>query len=229
MIVTKLDILLKARISLVRLGYPRPFILKRGLLQLNACGCYGVPAGRLKMRKSVLPSLLSKGDTYKIVRMSKIFSREIYILCQQVTSIIIRLLNMASVLKYNQSLLLSEIIWMYVQRCNNNGAETLSLSQVVNKEAITELLPCLYLLLFQLKNWNRPYLKIWTWNAEVVIIYCKNIFIMVRQQPKTLSLLQRVVDNQASSEMFLLSLPQFLLSNLSLFLSENFLRRGNFG
>ena len=52
-------------------------------------------------------------------------------------------------------------------------------------------------------------------------------FTLVCQQPKTLSLLQRVVDNQASPEMFLLSLPQLLFSNLALFLSANCLRRGS--
>ena len=48
-----------------------------------------------------------------------------------------------------------------------------------------------------------------------------------RRQPKTLALLQRVVDNQASPEMFLLSLPQLLFSNLALFLIANCLRRGS--
>ena len=52
-------------------------------------------------------------------------------------------------------------------------------------------------------------------------------FTLVCQQPKTLSLLQRVVDNQASPEMFLLSLPQLLFSNLALFLIANCLRRGS--
>ena len=48
---------------------------------------------------------------------------------------------------------------------------------------------------------------------------------MVCQQAETL--LQRVVDNQASPEMFLLSLPQLLFSNLALFLIANCLRRGS--
>ena len=48
---------------------------------------------------------------------------------------------------------------------------------------------------------------------------------MVCQQAETP--LQRVVDNQASPEMFLLSLPQLLFSNLALFLIANCLRRGS--
>ena len=55
----------------------------------------------------------------------------------------------------------------------------------------------------------------------------KNTFTRGRRQPKTLALLQRVVDNQASPEMFLLSLPQLLFSNLALFLIANCLRRGS--
>ena len=59
----------------------------------------------------------------------------------------------------------------------------------------------------------------------VVIFYCRNTFTIVCQQAETP--LQRVVDNQASPEMFLLSLPQLLFSNLALFLIANCLRRGS--